>query len=179
MRIVSSVEILKTPVFGVDQVIARGSDGFEIHRSVVSHGGSAVILPVDEEQRVMLVRQYRLPAGGKLWELAAGRVDPGEKPLAAARRELIEETGLRARRWKLLAKLYPTPGYVSERMHLYLATGLTEGEPQPMDDERIETRWFTREELEAWVDGGRIEDAKTLAGLLLYWRGLARSPGTR
>lgn len=172
MRILSSVEILKTPVFRVENVVARETDGFEIHRSVVSHQGSAVILPADEQGRVLLVRQYRLPAQGKLWELAAGRIDPGEKPLAAARRELVEETGLRARHWKRLAKMYPTPGYVSELMHLYLATGLTQGEAQPMDDERIETRWFPREELETWVDAGKIEDAKTLAGLLLYWRSL-------
>lgn len=174
MRILSSVEILKTPVFRVENVIARDEDGFEIHRSVVSHQGSAVILPADERGSVLLVRQYRLPARGKLWELAAGRIDPGEKPLAAARRELREETGIRARHWKRLAKMYPTPGYVSELMHLYLATGLTEGEAHPMDDERIETRWFTRKELESWVDAGKFEDAKTLTGLLLYWREFSR-----
>lgn len=179
MHILSSVEILKTPVFGVSEVVARDNDGFEIQRSVVSHGGSAVILPVDDQERVMLVRQYRLPVRTKLWEMAAGRVEPGEKPLAAARRELAEETGLRARKWKLLAKLYPTPGYVSEWMRLYLATGLTEGPPHPMDDERIEARWFSRSELEAQVDAGKIEDAKTLAGLLLYWRKLDRALSAR
>ena len=160
MRILSSAEVLKTPVFRVRNVIARDKDGFEIHRSVVSHQGSAVILPADDQGRVLLVRQYRLPAQAKLWELAAGRIDPGESPLAAARRELVEETGLHARQWKRLAKLYPTPGYVSELMHLYLATGLTQGEAHPMDDERIETRWFTREELESRVDSGKFEDGK-------------------
>ncbi len=175
MRIISSVEVLKTPVFRVENVVAHDTDGFEIRRSVVSHQGSAVILPVDDQGRVLLVRQYRLPAAARLWELAAGRMDPGEKPLATARRELMEETGIRARHWKRLAKMYPTPGYVSELMHLYLATGLTLGEATPMEDERIETRWFTREDLEAWVDAGKLEDAKTLTGLLLYWRTLDRA----
>ena len=175
MHILSSAKVLKTPVFRVQNVVTRDSDGFEIHRSVVAHQGSAVILPADEMGRVLLVRQYRLPAQAKLWELAAGRIDPGESPLAAARRELVEETGLRARQWKRLAKMYPTPGYVSELMHLYLATGLTQGEAHPMDDERIETRWFTREELESRVDAGKFEDGKTIAGLLLYWRMLDRA----
>ena len=174
MHIISSIEVLKTPVFRVENVVAHDTDGFEIHRSVVSHQGSAVILPVDDRGRVLLVRQYRLPAEAKLWELAAGRIDRGEKPLPAARRELLEETGVRARHWKRLAKMYPTPGYVSELMHLYLATGLTQGEAHPMEDERIETRWFLREELEKWVDAGKLEDAKTLTGLLLFWRTLDR-----
>ncbi|MDZ7636964.1 MAG: NUDIX hydrolase [Bryobacterales bacterium] len=170
MRIISSKETLKTRVFRVTDTIARDAGGFEIHRSIVSHEGSAVVLPVDEDGRVLLVRQYRVPAEKTLWELTAGRLDPGEKPLAAARRELAEETGLRARHWKRLARFYPTPGYVSELMHLYLASGLKQGEACTEEDERIETRWFTRGELEQWVDSGKLEDAKTLAGLLLYWR---------
>jgi ADP-ribose pyrophosphatase len=172
MRILRSKQVLRTPIFTVEETTAQDHDGFEIHRFVVAHQGSAVVLPVDAEGRVLLVSQFRLPVQGKIWELAAGRIDQGEKPLAAAKRELLEETGLRARNWKRLATMYPTPGYVSELMHLYLATDLTQGDAQPMEDERIETRWFSRAELEKRIDKGRLPDGKTLAGLLLYWRSL-------
>lgn len=175
MRILRTKQVLRTPVFTVEETTAQDHDGFEIHRFVVAHQGSVVILPVNAEGRVLLVSQFRLPVAGKIWELAAGRIDPGEKPLAAAKRELLEETGLRARHWKRLAAMYPTPGYVSELMHLYLATELTEGTAQPMEDERIETRWFSRTELERLIDKGKLPDGKTLAGLLLYWRRLSES----
>jgi ADP-ribose pyrophosphatase len=172
MRILRSRQVLRTPVFAVEETTAQDHDGFEIHRFVVAHQGSAVILPIDAQGRVLLVSQFRLPVQGKIWELAAGRIDPGEKPLAAAKRELREETGLRARHWKRLASLYPTPGYVSEQMHLFLATGLSQGPAQPMEDERIQTRWFARHELEHLIDNRKLPDGKTLAGLLLYWRSL-------
>ena len=105
------------------------------------------MMPVDDRGRILLVRQYRLPARQYLWELPAGRVDEGETPLQAARRELTEETGYRAKSWKKLAEFYPSPGFLAEKMTIFLATGLTAGEAKPMDDERIETRWFTRNEL--------------------------------
>jgi ADP-ribose pyrophosphatase len=142
--------------------------GFEIKRSVVRHAGSAVMMAVDEKNRVLLVRQYRLPAGKYLWELPAGRLDPGEKPLQAARRELIEETGYRARQWTRLASFWASPGYVQERMTIYLATDLTAGEATPMDDERIETRWFTRKEVAKMIQSGKIEDAKTMIGFMAW-----------
>jgi ADP-ribose pyrophosphatase len=143
--------------------------GVEIKRSVVRHAGSAVMMAVDERNRVLLVRQYRLPAAKYLWELPAGRLDPGEKPLQTARRELIEETGYRARRWTRLASFWVSPGYVQERMTIYLATDLTAGEATPMEDERIEARWFTRKEIAAMIRSGKIEDAKTMLGFMT-WR---------
>lgn len=170
MRIIRSTRRLATPIFEVHDILARDPDGFEIRRSVVEHKGSAVVLPVDAAGQILLVRQFRLPVSDSLWELCAGRIDPGEKPLAAARRELAEETGLRAARWTKLAKLYPTPGYVSELMHVYLATELRDGNAAPMEDERIETRWFTRKEIERLIDRGKLPDAKTIAAILLYWR---------
>ncbi len=87
-----------------------------------------------------------------------------KKPLQAAKRELIEETGYRARNWKRLASFFVSPGYVQERMTIFLATDLTAGQATPMEDERIEARWFTRKELGAMIRGGKIEDAKTMIG---------------
>jgi ADP-ribose pyrophosphatase len=172
MKIISSQEVLKNRLFTIAEEHAVDPDGFEIKRYIVRHPGSAVMMAVDEKDRVLLVRQFRLPAGKSLWELPAGRLDPGEKPLATAKRELREETGYQARTWKKLASYWPSPGYVGEKMNLFLATGLTEGEQQPMDDERIECRWFTKRELRDLVLGGKIEDGKTLIGYFLWleWR---------
>ena len=141
--------------------------GFRIQRSVVRHAGSAVMMAVDERGRILLVRQYRLPAGRYLWELPAGRLDPGERPLQAARRELLEETGYRARSWTNLTSFWVSPGYVQERMTIFLATDLTAGEASPMEDERIETRWFTAREVERMIRTGRLEDAKTMIGFFM------------
>lgn len=168
MKTLATRTLCRTKIFTVteDHVVEPG--GIEARRIVVRHGPSAVILPIDARGRILLVRQFRLPAGGAIWELPAGRVGPGERPLAAARRELLEETGLRARRWKKLLAFYPTPGYVTERMHLFLAQDLEAGEARPDEDERIRCRWFSRRELAAWLRAGRIVDGKTLVGLLLW-----------
>lgn len=169
MKILSWTEVLSNPIFRVIDARAVAPDGFEIHRHVVAHDGSAVMLAVDDRQRILLVRQYRLPAGDYLWELPAGRIDPGEKPLAAAKRELLEETGYRARHWEKLISFYPTPGYVAERMTVFLATGLSLGPAKPQEDERIRCRWFTAEELDRAIRTGRIVDGKTILAFL-YWR---------
>ena len=171
MKITSSREVYSSKLFCVTEdeaVDAR--TGFHIKRSVVRHAGSAVMMAVDAKKRILLVRQYRLPADGYLWELPAGRLDPGEKPLEAARRELAEETGYKARNWKKLVSFWVSPGYVQEKMTIFLATDLTEGTATPMDDERIESRWFTRQELAAMIDSGKIADAKTIIGYMLWER---------
>jgi ADP-ribose pyrophosphatase len=172
MKLISSTEITSTPIFSVTLDRAIDPRGFEIKRAIVQHGGSAVIMPVDERGRVLLVRQYRLPARRYLWELPAGRVDEGESVLKAARRELREETGYTAKSWKKLAAFFPSPGFLAEKMAIFLATGLTAGPPTPMEDERIETRWFAARELGAWIDAGKIIDAKTIIG---YYRHRAAS----
>jgi len=170
MKIVSSREVYKCGLFRVTEEEATDPSGFDIKRSIVRHLGSAVMMAVDEKGRILLVRQFRLPTEKNLWELPAGRLDEGEKPLEAARRELREETGYKARTWKRLATFWPSPGYVGEKMTIFLATGLTAGEPQPMEDERIECRWFTRKELDQMIREGKIEDGKTIIGFLMWLR---------
>ena len=125
------------------------------------------MLAMDDKNRILLVRQYRLPADKYLWELPAGKLDQGEKPLDAAKRELAEETGYKAKKWRKLASYFPSPGFVQEKMTLFLATELTAGDATPMDDERIETRWFKRKEVHQTIRDGKIEDGKTIIG---YYR---------
>ena len=164
MKLISSVKKYENPLFSVTEDHAVEPGGFEIKRAIVQHRGSAVMMAVDDRNRVLLVRQYRLPARGYLWELPAGKIDDGETPLRAAKRELIEETGYRAKTWKKLAQFWPSPGYVAEKMTIFLATDLTEGAATPMDDERIATRWFTAKEIEQGIESGTIQDAKTMIG---------------
>jgi ADP-ribose pyrophosphatase len=169
MKLVSSQEITRNRIFTVTQDRAVDPDGFQIDRAIVHHRGSAVMMAVDQRKRILLVRQYRLAARKFLWELPAGTLDLGERPLPAARRELREETGYRARNWRKLAEFYPSPGFLSEKMTIYLATGLIEGEAQPMDDERIQTKWFSAKEIDTMIRTGKIMDAKTNVGFL-RWR---------
>ena len=126
MKLTSTKEVYRCKLFWVTEDEAEES-GFQMHRSVVRHRGSAVMMAVDEKKRVLLVQQFRLPAGKKMWELPAGKVDEGETVLQAAKRELIEETGYRAKSWKKLVSYFPSPGYVEEKMTIFLATELTEG----------------------------------------------------
>jgi ADP-ribose pyrophosphatase len=170
MKTIRSKRLLVTPIFSVTEDLALDPDGFRIKRAIVHHQGSAVVMPVDSRNRVLLIRQYRLPARQFLWELPAGRVDPGETVLEAARRELAEETGYRARSMKKLVEFWASPGFLAERMTIYLATGLTPGNSTPMEDERIETRWFTMRELDRLIRSGRLPDGKTLIGTLCWKR---------
>src|SRR5215469_17857600 len=133
MKITESREVYTCKLFKVTEDKAVDPKaGFEIARSVVRHAGSAVMMAMDEKKRILLVRQYRLPAEKYLWELPAGKLDPGEKPLQAAKRELIEETGYRAKTWTKLTSFYASPGYVQEKMTIYLATDLAAGDATPM-----------------------------------------------
>jgi len=168
MKITKSKEVYSCGLFRVTEDEAQDKTGWNMKRSIVRHNGSAVMMAVDEKKRVMLVRQYRLPAKQNMWELPAGKTDAGENVLQAAKRELIEETGLRAKKWKKLVSFFPSPGYVEEKMTIFLATELTQGESQPMEDERIETRWFTKKELRKMLESNEISDGKTMIGFL-YW----------
>ena len=170
MKLISSKEVFRSKIFWVTEDDAVDPGGFEIKRAIVQHHGSAVMMAVDGKKRILLVRQYRLPARQDMWELPAGRLDEGETALQAAKRELTEETGYKARTWKKLASFYPSPGFLAEKMTIFLATDLKEGDATPMEDERIETHWFTAREVDAWIASGRIRDAKTMIGFFMWKR---------
>lgn len=169
VRVLSSKTVFRGPVFSVtlDEVIEPS--GVRARRDTIRHQGSVVVLVVDDTRqppRVLLLRQYRYPAGSSLWELPAGRIDRGEGPLAAAKRELLEETGFRAGRWKRLFTYYSSPGFLDETMAIYQASGLTAGEAEPEDDEVIAKRFFPLPQAVRMIASGRIRDGKTIAGLL-------------
>lgn len=170
MKHTKSKEVYQCSLFRVTEDEARDpKSGFTIKRAIVRHRGSAVMMAVDEKKRILLVRQFRLPADKYLWELPAGSIDPGEKPLQTARRELAEETGYKAKKWEKLASFFVSPGYDTERMTIYLATGLTAGTATPMDDEQIEAGWFTPKEIAEMIRKEKIQDSKTIVGFLT-WR---------
>jgi ADP-ribose pyrophosphatase len=148
----------------VDDVIEP--TGVRASREVVVHRGSVVVLPRLADGRIVLVRQYRYAARQSLWELVAGGLDARETVLAAARRELLEETGYRSRRVRHLLSYYPSPGFLTERMHLVEARDLTASKAQPEEDERIEVGRFRESELRRMMSSGKICDGKTLVGLL-------------
>jgi ADP-ribose pyrophosphatase len=138
----------------------------EHEREIVEHPGAVAIVAVDGDGTVALVRQRREAARKLLLELPAGTLEEGEPPLDSARRELEEETGLRGGTWRELAAFYTTPGFCRERMHLFAADGVEQGDASPEDDEELEVVRWRVDEIPARL--GEIEDAKTLAGLLLY-----------
>lgn len=149
----------------VDRVIEPG--GIKVTREVVCHPGSVVVLAHLPRGRLLLVRQFRYAVGEPLWELVAGGMEPGETPQEAARRELLEETGYRARTVTPLFDFYPSPGILSERMHLVEASGLTFCRAHPEADERIRAGQFTLRQMRAMLRAKKITDGKTLVGL--YW----------
>jgi ADP-ribose pyrophosphatase len=173
MKLIKSEELLRTPIFWVTMDKAIDPEGFEIDRAIIQHGGSSVVMPIDEKGRVLLARQYRLPARDYLWEIPAGRMDPGETPLRGAKRELKEETGLTAKKWTKLFTLFMSPGFLAEKMHIYVAQELKQGKTNFMDDERIEAQWFTARQMNEMIQSGAIVDGKTIAAWLA-WRALFR-----
>jgi ADP-ribose pyrophosphatase len=146
--------------------------GHEGTMEVVHHHGSVVLLPMPDPGHVILVKQYRYAVDKWLWELAAGSLEPGEDAVAGAKRECEEETGLIAGRAEFVGAYYPTPGYCDEKMNFYRLTALREpgaGEQtaSPDEDEDLEIRTFTVDELRAMARRGEIEDLKTVVGLTL------------
>ena len=167
-KILKSEVVYEGAVFGVrrDEVIEPG--GVRAVREVITHPGSVVVLPVLEDGRVVMVRQYRHATRHYLWELVAGRKEPGETPKRAAARELLEETGYRAKRFTVFLDVFPTPGFLEERMFILRAEGLTAGKAQPEEDEKIEVRAYRLSELKRMIHSGKMRDAKSIAAILYY-----------
>lgn len=172
-KVISSRLAYKGKVFSVftDKVEEPGA-GVNV-RDVIHHNGSIVILAVDERKNpgdpdIILERQYRHAAGQFLIELPAGRIEPNEAPLAAAKREMIEETGFRAKRWTHLTKYFASPGFLAESMNIYLARDIREGAATPEADEQIEVIRLPLSEVLALIAADKIHDGKTLIGVLFY-----------
>jgi ADP-ribose pyrophosphatase len=177
-RTVSSKTVYQGNVFWVTRDEVEEPGGVKATRDVIRHNGSVVVLAVDTETNpkdpgILLIRQYRHAAGKLMLELPAGRIEPGEKLVPAGKRELIEETGYRAKRWSHHCNYYASPGFLTETMTILLAEGLTQGEAAPEEDEKIELHMTPLSEVLRLIRSGKIEDGKTLIGVLIYddlWR---------
>ena len=174
-RLLSSKTVYKGKVFWVtsDDVLEPG--GIRVRRDVVRHNGSVVILAIDasknpDDPEILLIRQYRHAAGQFLMELPAGRIEPGEKLIPAAKRELLEETGYKARRWSHHVRYYASPGFLAESMDILLAEDLVHapGEGTPDEDEHIEVYPTPLSEAVRLAMTGKVHDGKSLIGILFY-----------
>jgi ADP-ribose pyrophosphatase len=177
-ELLSSETVFEGPLFRVsrDRLIEPG--GKQATRDIIHHNGSVVILAIDnaKDKRdpwVVVERQYRHAANHYLWELPAGKLEAGEDPLLGAQRELVEETGYHAKKWKPLIEYYASPGFLGESMMVYVAEGLVAGDAHPEDDEQIDIRLVKLSELLRFIEKGAILDGKTLSAVLLYARRLA------
>ena len=177
-QLLSSVVVYQGPLFRVlhDKLIEP--DGTHNERDVIRHNGSVVILAIDNSKSrkdpwIVIERQYRHAANQYLWELPAGKLDPGENALAGAQRELAEETGYSAKKWKPLVEYYASPGFLGESMKIFVAEGLLAGNAHPEADEHIEFRLVKLSEVLKMIEKGAILDGKTLTSVLLYARKVA------
>jgi ADP-ribose pyrophosphatase len=171
MTLVSSERVYTGRVVNLDLDTVRFPDGSTGELEMVRHPGAAAVLPVLDgfdrpDPTVILIRQFRHAADGFIWEIPAGRLDAGETPEDCARRELAEETGYRAEQYRQLTTIYTTPGFTDERIHLFIASGLTEGEHRREADEFMELHRLRWSEVLAKAAAGEIPDGKTLATIL-------------
>jgi ADP-ribose pyrophosphatase len=174
--------LLQTPRFRVERLQRKLADGTLKQREIVRHPGSVVIVPLLNDCRVCLIRNFRMAVDRPLVELPAGTLEQGEQPADCAARELIEETGYRAGRLERLTSFYAAPGILDEHMHLFLATDLTPGPPQREAGEEIENLIVSWDEALAMIEHGEIRDAKTMVGLMfqqLWPRPLDGLPATK
>jgi ADP-ribose pyrophosphatase len=151
--------------FGISRV--QLPNGLTVELEILEHPGAAAVVPLHADGSVTLIRQYRHAAGGMIWEIPAGKLEPGEDPAACAARELTEEAGLVAGELRPLTVIHTTPAFTDEVIHLFVASLLTEAPPRPEADEIIERHRFAREKVLAMVREGGITDAKTICALLL------------
>jgi len=177
--LISSEIVYQGPLFRVlhDKLLEPGGKPSE--RDVIRHNGSVVILAVDKSKSkkdpwIVMEHQYRHAAKQYLWELPAGKLEPDEDPLAGAQRELEEETGYHAKKWKPLVEYYGSPGFLGESMKVFLAEGLMAGDAHPEDDEDIDFRLVKLSEIVEMIEKGAIKDGKTLCSVLLYARRVAK-----
>jgi 8-oxo-dGTP pyrophosphatase MutT (NUDIX family) len=164
--VVSSKPVHQGRVIQVSVERLRYSNGREYDIDFVRHPGAAAVVAVDEGNRICLVRQYRHGVDDFLWEIPAGKLDPGEAPAVCAVRELAEETGVTARRWTSMGVFFPAPGIFTEVIHMYLARDLQIGAPKPDADEELELQWMPMEEAMGLLQRGEWNDGKTALGLL-------------
>jgi ADP-ribose pyrophosphatase len=162
---VSSNRIYEGGIINLRVDAVRLADGQSTTREVVEHNGGVVVACRPKPHQIILIRQYRYSIDHDLLELPAGRIEPGEKPLAAAQRELTEETGYEAKQWKELAQMYTAPGFTNELLYLYEANEVTFVGTNLDPDEEIDVIELDIEEAWQWVAQGKIRDAKTIAGL--------------
>jgi ADP-ribose pyrophosphatase len=155
---------------------ARLPNGVEIDLEIIRHPGAGAVVPIHEDGTVTLVHQHRHAAGGMIYEVPAGLLEPGEAPEACARRELGEEVQLQATEWVHLSTIHTTPGFIDERIHLFLATGLSVADASPDADEYIEIVRIPLAEALAWTLSGRITDGKTICALHLAAAHLGATP---
>lgn len=167
---VTQQTLLQTRRFRVDRVCQHMDDGRTLEREVIRHPGAVVVLPILDDGRICLIRNYRIAVGQWLLELPAGTLEPDEPPLCTAERELIEETGYRARSIKPLCEFFMSPGILHERMHAFVATGLSAGDAAREEGEMIVNLLMTPAEIDEHLRTHQIQDAKTIATLLFYLR---------
>jgi ADP-ribose pyrophosphatase len=177
-QLISSETLFEGPLFRVvhDKLLEPG--GRPSERDIIRHHGSVVILAMDTTKSkrdpwIVMERQYRHAAGQFLWELPAGKLEPGEDAMAGAQRELAEETGYSAKKWKPFLVYYASPGFLGESMQVFIAEGLVAGDAHPEDDEQIDFRLVKLSDIVKMIDKGAILDGKTLCSVLLYARKMA------
>ncbi len=152
----------------LDQV--RLENRHVVAREIVEHRGAVAIVALDEQNRVLLVRQHRPGAGRELLEIPAGTLEEGEEPMLCATRELKEETGYSALQWENVGYFFPTPGFCTEKIHLMLAQKLTPGKASPEDDELLQIEVVPFAQAMQKIDRGEIVDSKTIIGLMRVWK---------
>ncbi len=167
VKVHKTTSLYKGKIFDVVLEKVTLPNGAVKDREIVRHPGASAMVPLLDDGRVVLIKQYRHAVGEFVWEIPAGTLEPDEAPMECARRELVEETGYEATNFEKLTEILPAPGYTDEHIHIFLATGLQAVDQRLEDDEVLELQPTVLETALAMVAQGEIRDAKTIAGLFL------------